>query len=408
VIARRLRAAARLTPVLVALLAAGTALRARAGDDAVPPPAPAAPPASSPAAPDVEAAIRRGVAHLVATQNKDGSWGSPASNLWDIYAPAPGSQQTFAVAVTALALTGLMEAGGGAPEIQPTIEKGRTWLLAHHAVGRPTADVLYNTWAHAYALEAFAGFLARETDARRRAEVRAAAEAAVERLQRFQFVEGGWGYYNFEEQTKDPGRGSTSFSTATCLVALALAREQGVAVPERCIPKALRDIEACAYPDGSFAYGYYLRLHPRMPVNQVKGSLARSPACLLALDVWGKKVSTARADRALENLETQGHFLRIARKYPFPHETWYQNSGYFCFYGYYYAASLLALASPEVRARHAPLIAAHLVPLQEKDGSWWDYQLYGFHKPYGTGFVLATLARCRVAAAAPAPVAEPR
>ena len=399
--ARALRTAVRLTPVLAALVVAGTALTARAGEDAVPArpaPAPVVAPAPPAPAPDVEAAIRRGVAHLVATQNKDGSWGSPASNLWDIYAPAPGSQQTFMVAVTALALTGLLEAGGTAPEVVAAIERGRAWLLAHHAVGRPTADVLYNTWAHAYALEAFAGFLARETDAARRAELRAAAEVAVERLQRFQFVEGGWGYYNFDEQTKDPGRGSTSFSTATCLVALALARDQGVAVPERRVPRALRDIEACAYPDGSFAYGFYLRLHPRMPVNQVKGSLARSPACLLALDVWGKKVGTARADRALENLETQGHFLRIARKYPFPHETWYQNSGYFCFYGYYYAASLLALASPEMRAKHAPLIAAHLVPLQEKDGSWWDYQLYGFHKPYGTGFVLATLARCRGAA----------
>jgi hypothetical protein len=283
------------------------------------------------------------------------------------------------------------------------VERARTWLLAHHAVGRPTTDVLYNTWAHSYSLEAFARLLQRETDAQRRAENRAAAEVDAERLQRFQFVEGGWGYYNFDEKTRSPGPGSTSFTTATCLVALALAKAQGVPVPERIVPRAIRDIEACAYPDGSFAYGYYIHLRPRMPVNQMKGSLARTPACLLALDFWGKRVDAARADRALENLEREGHFLRIARKYPYPHETWYQNSGYFCFYGYYYAAQLLALASPEMRAKHAPLIAAHMVPLQEKDGSWWDYQLYGFHKAYGTGYVLTTLARCRRAAADTAP-----
>ena len=40
-------------------------------------------------------------------------------------------------------------------------------------------------------------------------------------------------------------------------------------------------------------------------------------------------------------------------------------------------------------------IAGHLLPLQEPDGSWWDYQLYGYHKPYGTAYVLMTLARCR-------------
>jgi hypothetical protein len=380
---------------------------AAAGDGApteAPAPKPEAAAAATPApAPpaDVDAALQRGVAHLIATQNKDGSWGTPASNLWDIYAPAPGSQQTFAVAVTALALSGLLEAadtgvpGTGGPEVKAAVERARTWLLAKHAVGRPTTDVLYNTWAHAYSLEAFSRLLARETDAQRRAENRAAAEVDAERIQRFQFVEGGWGYYNFSEQTKSPGPGSTSFTTATCLVAMAMAKAQGVAVPERIVPKALRDLEACAYPDGSFAYGYYIHLRPRMPVNQMKGSLARTPACLLAFDVWGKKVDAARADRALENLEKEGHFLRIARKYPFPHETWYQNSGYFCFYGYYYASALLALASPEVRAKHAPQIAAHMVPLQEKDGSWWDYQLYGYHKAYGTGFVLTTLARCR-------------
>jgi hypothetical protein len=279
--------------------------------------------------------------------------------------------------------------------VKAAVERARAWLLVKHAVGRPTTDVIYNTWAHAYSLEAFARLLQRETDAQRRAEDRAAAEVDAERLQRFQFVEGGWGYYNFEEQTKSPGPGSTSFTTATCLVALAMAKAQGVPVPEKIVPRALRDLEACAYPDGSFAYGYYIHLKPRMGVNQVKGSLARTPACLLALDAWGKKVDTTRADRALGNLETQGHFLRIARKYPFPHETWYQNSGYFCFYGYYYASALLALASPDVRLAHARKIAGHMVPLQEKDGSWWDYQLYGYHKAYGTGYVLTTLARCR-------------
>ena len=46
-------------------------------------------------------------------------------------------------------------------------------------------------------------------------------------------------------------------------------------------------------------------------------------------------------------------------------------------------------------SRHKRGIAARLLPLQEKDGSWWDYQLMNFHKAYGTGYVLTTLARCR-------------
>ena len=85
----------------------------------------------------------------------------------------------------------------------------------------------------------------------------------------------------------------------------------------------------------------------------------------------------------------------IARKYPFPHETWYQNSGYFTFYGYDYATRLLPALEPAQRAEHAASIASYLAPLQEPDGSWWDYQLYGYHKPYGTAMVLAALGRCR-------------
>ena len=397
--------ASRLLPLLpIALAVASLALalgggRATAedGPPAVAPPAPPATAPSGPAAPnvplDIAGAIRRGVDYLLTSQNKDGSWGTPASNLWDIYAPAPGSQQAFQVASSALALSGLLESADPRPEVAAAIEKARGWLIAKHAVGRPTLDVLYNVWAHAYALAGFARLLARETDAQRRAELRGAAEIAVDRLDRFQFAEGGWGYYNFDEKTRRPGPGSTSFTTATCLVALHMAREQGVSVPERLIPRALTDLKACRYPDGSFAYGYYIHLIPRLGVNQIKGSLARSPACLLALDLWGRKVTPAQAETALDNLEKHGHFLQIARKYPFPHEAWYQNSGYFCFYGYYYASALAALAPETSRARHLEAMARRLVPLQERDGSWWDYQIFSFHKAYGTGYVLVTLAR---------------
>ena len=46
-------------------------------------------------------------------------------------------------------------------------------------------------------------------------------------------------------------------------------------------------------------------------------------------------------------------------------------------------------------------LAAALLPLQEVDGSFWDYQLFGYHKAYGTGYVLSTLGRCRPGAPVP-------
>jgi hypothetical protein len=346
------------------------------------------------APPGVEAAIERGVAYLVESQNKDGSWGSPAPTLVDIYAPVPGSFPTFQVAASALAVGALAETGEGRPGAADALRRGADFLLAHHAVKRVSADTLYNVWTHAYAIEAFARLHDHETDAARRAQYVKGMEEAAALLDRYESADGGWGYYD-DYLAKVPGHWTTSFTTATGLVALKMAKDRGAKVPERLFPRGRRIIEACRFPSGAFAYAIDHYRRPQHMINHVKGSLARTPACLLGLDAAGVACSEAQATAALENLEKEGRFLQIARKYPIPHETWYFNSGYFCFYGYYYAAQLVERAPSSDRARRRAEIAARLVPLQEKDGSFWDYQLFGYHKAYGTGYVLLTLAECR-------------
>jgi hypothetical protein len=384
----------RLRTLLGALLAAGVSTAAPVG--AAPPETAEQKPAEAPAAPvDVEAAIGRGVAYLLGSQKADGSWGSPASNLWDIYAPIPGSYYAFQVASSALALSALLECGGDDPRLPGVVAKATDFLLRQHAVRRVSPDTLYNTWAHAYALEAFARLLAREKDEAKRAPLLAASARAVDLLRRFEFVDGGWGYYDFDVGAARPGPGATSFTTASVLVALEMARAQGVEVPARMRARATTTIRACEKPDGSFVYSFDLRFLPHMGVNKVKGSLARSPACYEALRRAGEDVPAAKVRKAFDDLERFGHFLQIARKYPYPHEAWYQNSGYFCFYGYYYASLLLDALPEAERAAEKARLARKVAPLQEEDGSFWDYQLYGYHKAYGTGYVLLTLANCR-------------
>ena len=34
-----------------------------------------------------------------------------------------------------------------------------------------------------------------------------------------------------------------------------------------------------------------------------------------------------------------------------------------------------------------------LLVIQEADGSWWDYAMWDYHKPYGTAFAVMTLLR---------------
>ena len=373
--------------LLVALLALAGSTRTWAED-----PAPEAPEARKPV--DVRQALRRGVDYLVAAQRKDGSWGSPASNLHDIYAPAPGSQRSFQVGSAGLATRALVESGDTRPEVQRTIDRARDFLLRKVAVRRIRTDTLYNTWALGYGLEALAVLIPREQDAQKKAELLAAAQLCVKMLIRFEFVEGGWGYYNFSEKTARPGPGSTSFTTATNLVALMLAKAQGVRVPARLIQRCINVIRRCERPDNSYYYGPDYIFYSVLPVNKVKGSLARTPACLVGLADAGSTVPVEKLVKGLDDLERHGHFLRIARKYTRPHESWYQNSGYFCLYGYYYAAMCLRYVPKAVAQRHAGHIARHVAGMQERDGSVWDYQLFNYHKAYGTGYAVSALKWC--------------
>jgi hypothetical protein len=397
------------------LLAAVLAATAACGEAQSAPARPVARPAEgathtaadgeAPTRAQIDEAMRRGVAHLVQSQRKHGSWGSTAPTLTvDIYAPGPDALRAYEVATSALAVSALLETGGEAPGVADATRRGLDWLIANCRVRRASIDVLYNVWSHAYAIEAFARALPKETDAARRDAMKQAIATCVRMLQRFEYVEGGWGYYDFASHTANPAGMATSFSTASVLVALRAAKDAGADVPQRLVDRGVRLLGTLRHPDGAFAYSWGHRFWAQGPINKLKGSLARTPACFEALRAWGAaapdadraaRVTDAQVVAALENLRKDGRFLAVARKYPRPHEAWYQNSGYFVFYGYYHASRLLDVLTPERRAVEAGSMATYLVPLQEEDGSWWDYQLYGYHKPYGTAYVLMTLARCR-------------
>jgi hypothetical protein len=88
-------------------------------------------------------------------------------------------------------------------------------------------------------------------------------------------------------------------------------------------------------------------------------------------------------------------WLSIGRKKPRPHESFAQVSGYFYYYGYYYAALCIDQLEPGERDYYRNHMAKILLPLQEKDGSWWDYILYDYHQQYGTALTVMSLIRCK-------------
>ena len=60
--------------------------------------------------------------------------------------------------------------------------------------------------------------------------------------------------------------------------------------------------------------------------------------------------------------------------------------------GHNYAARCIDLLPADEQQTFREQQAAILLKSQEKDGSWWDFPLYGYGKAYGTGFILQALA----------------
>jgi hypothetical protein len=361
-------------------------------------------PVERPAPAAIQESINRGVDFLLADQRPDGGWGSPERTKGlNIYAPAPGAHQGFKLAVAGLVLSALVECEptldpDRAGKVDVAIDRGTKWILANHErVRRAEPGALYNNWGHAYAIDGLVHLYRRaEGKEELQKELFAAMESQAKKLERYSFLNGGWGYYDFEEGTQIPGSSSNSFVTATVLVALHEAAPLGIKFPDKLIRRAINSIKRQRNPDFTYAYGDYLRLMPRMEINRPGGSLGRSQACNVALRLYGdERVSDDVLKAWLNRLFARNGWLSMGRKKPIPHESFFMVAGYFYYYGHYYAAMAINLLPLDERPYFQDHLAHILLPLQEKDGSWWDYPFYNYHQQYGTAMALYSLRQCQ-------------
>ena len=346
----------------------------------------------------IQAAIANGVDFLIGSQNKDGSWGSPdQSRPYQIYAPLPGAHHAFRAAVTAMCVSALIETNSPKSEAGVAIDLVEKWLRENIGdVKRATADAIYNVWSHAYSIQAFVRLHDRaKGNEQRQAELRGLIENQLKMLENYESVDGGWGYYDFVAGAAKPTSSSTSFVNATALIALKEAEKIGVKSDPKIVKRAFDATQRQQKPDFTYLYGEYLKTGPTRGINRPAGSLGRSQACNVALRQWGDtKVTDLVLKNWLYRLYVRNGWLSIGRKRPIPHEAWFQVAGYFYYYGHYYAAYAIEELKPEDRPPYQDHLAAIILQYQETDGSWWDYPMYGYHRPYGTAFALMTLQRC--------------
>lgn len=346
----------------------------------------------------IKASIERGIQFLLDNQRHDGSWGSATKTKGlNIYAPIPGAHHAFRTGVTSLCIAALAEMQDERPEVVAAIDKGEAWLIENlPQLRRATGDAIYNVWGHCYAITALVKLHQRHAGEPERQKVLVdLIKLQFDKLDRYESVDGGWGYYDFRYQTAKPSSSSISFVNAAVLVAFHEAKQIGVEPPEKIVKRAIAATRRQLLPEFNYLYGEYLKWQPARGINRAGGSLGRSQACNLALHLWGGEDVTIDVMTAWQHrLYARNGWLDIGRKRPIPHESWFQVAGYFYYFGHYYAARTFELLPPESRAEFRPHMTKLMLDRQEKDGSWWDYPLYDYHQPYGTSYALMILKRC--------------
>ncbi|MFT7464453.1 MAG: hypothetical protein ACI9EF_002809 [Pseudohongiellaceae bacterium] len=343
----------------------------------------------------VEQAMAGGVAYLIDNQNEDGSWGGPgkpADGFWS----NPYTHQAWTVGTTALSLICLLESPRD-PPCQAATVRALRFLLEHPPLQRPSDWDVDNTWGDIYATQALATALAHEEydQGDWAASLKAKITEHIGSLAKTQAADGGWGYYDLETRTARPSW-STSFMTAAAILGLLDARQLGVDVHDGMLARAVAALERCRLPTGAYTYSVTLFPSPgRLTgINQLKGSLSRMQVGNLALFRAGSPmVGEEQLLSGLDSFFRDHRFLDVARQKPVPHEAYYQNSGYFYFFGHYYAAQVLELLEPAEQLRYRSRLAREVVKTRESDGSMWDFYLHSYHKPYGTAFGVMALRR---------------
>jgi hypothetical protein len=356
------------------------------------------PPASVPSA-TLEAGIRRGVAFLVRTQKKDGSWGGPQWTGGVDKDPIPGAHDSFTTATTAMCVEALLAVGGESTDVRHAIDRGADYLFRElPRLRRADAGNLPNVWGHSFGIQTLVELHRRTppADAGRRSLLEKHIREQTEFLAHFETVSGGWFYY--ASGLQKPDAPSCSFVNASVLVALDRAKHIGVALPEKVVERAERMTKLMRNPDFSYVYSVNspLKASSAAPINRPSGSLGRSQACNYALRKWGdKSVTDDVLKEWLDRLVTRQGWLDMGRKKPIPHESFAQVAGYFYYFGHYYAGLCITELQPPDRPFYQDHLARIILDRQEPDGCWFDYPLYSYHKPYGTAFALMTLGCCR-------------
>lgn len=349
--------------------------------------------------------IDAGLEYLIATQSQQGAWGSEQQPMiYDRFWSNPETHRAWQYATTALVCLSLMEVENH-PRAASALTAGLDFVINAPLIQRPSEWDTDNTWAYVYGLAAIsqAAKLPRFAEGPERAGIGVRGRKLLQQLCAYQSPNGGWSYYD-DEATTSPPQWGTSFMTGVALMALLNAQELGWEMDPKVIPAAVAALNRCRLPDGSYTYSVKAipALSAGVGIDRVRGSLSRIQVCNLALyraqmAGYATQVNLEELREGLVLLFREHHYLDIARGRPHPHEAYHLNSGYFYFFGHYYAGQVLALLEPEAVERfYGPLVQT-IAKTQSADGSMVDFFMNDYGRAYGAAYGIGTLLEAKKA-----------
>jgi hypothetical protein len=287
---------------------------------------------------EVKQSITRGLEAFAASQNPNGSWGN-------------GNRSGG----TALGLMSFMLQGHipGEGKYGEAMSKAIDFLISVEKDGYFHDASDRGMYEHGLAVLALSEAWGQSQDPR----IRPALIRAVNVTLNAQNSEGGWRY------GPRPDSADTSCS-AMQIVALASARESGIAVPAKNMQRAVDYLLACEVRStGGFSY----QILSSGPLGGA--AFPRSAACTLALMLSGEhKHPATRAGVAYIGASPDSIF---------------QAGHYTEYYGHYYAVQAMYQAGDEQFNKWYPKISAALLAKQGKNGDWGS--------PVDTGFAILIL-----------------
>ena len=285
------------------------------------------------------------------------------------------------------------------PDVNKAIDRGAAWLDGHLAkLRRATPDALYNVWGHSYSIQCL-GRTAQASERQSRApgQVQRAGPIAGRHAGPLQLRRRRLVVLRF------PGRHANAQRRRLQLHHRHRASSRS-SKPRRSASRFPSDSRRKRSPRSS-ANRNPTSATPTANtcgccrctrINRPGGSLGRSQACNLALRCTatsGSPTTCSRRGSTACSPATAGSASAARR--PIPHESFFYVAGYFYYYGHWHAALCIDQLPAAERPHFQDHLAHIILPLQERDGSWWDFPLYNYHQQYGTAMAVMTLVRCQ-------------